>query len=213
MELNEEYHKKKLQEYLALKRSGKLEEIKAKEKAAPYRVYFDANGFICAFTNQLDFKKRDDWQTYKFPSDQIQMLQKDIEELSKYIVVEDRNHKGIFNIKVNKRETTTEVWLSDFLTEVNNSTDSETPTIKCKLTSNKFSVKLQKKIKKNQVNLETPVHFYLTAKNDPHWIFDQLSTTVGELIEHDYIYKDVVDVADCSVYTKKIFKSYGLVRK
>lgn len=72
--------------------------------------------------------------------------------------------------------------------------------------------------KHNKVSLKwspaTQMSFLITAYNDPNVLFENIRLTIGELLVSQFSYNLSDDVPnDFSVYTRKIFSNYVIIKK
>lgn len=182
--------------------AGSVENLIAQVKAAPYRVYFDNNGTIVAFTNAEVFMPQATWTTYDFSQEQLEIL-KD-KDLTRYVVVQDKTTENLYHIKA--RPTELAYMPADaFLTELTNITD-----LRYKLTKKYISISMCNEIKSG-MNIASPttalyngkkyLKFYITAKNDPHMLLQTMVVSVESLILNDDVIRTMpADFSNGSVY-------------
>jgi len=199
------------------------------ESATPHKfcVYFDEwTGIISAITNKPNSSIR---EQYLLTDDPIcQKLMLGVVSTKKYIVAEllhgfkliqkdnfirlRRAEQQLSKLREIKLSTQTDinvvVYLSDYKMEVN---------IRSELI-HKLSGKQQSQIKITQ-NEYDDISFFLTLKNNPMVLYENITINILQLLQNGYQIIDLshlknkVELRNVDVLTKRIFKTYGIKYK
>ena len=149
-----------------------------------------------------------------FTKEQVQILEG--KNWGDYMVKTDPIHATKHTIAVRPIEKQF-VKTSDFLEKIEFS-KSRSYDVSVKLNDNIFTVKLSNKTKKQFKDIDTKIAsiksirqftFYITAENDPHYMLHTERVTLKDLIENTSIERKIpLELAQCDVYTMKIFDKY-----
>lgn len=190
-----------------------VEDILAYKESRPYTVYFNRHGVITYFGNDENPPIQPDWLTHDFSQEQLQILRDN--PVNNYII---KKHTVLKRYCI---EPASRSFLSKnaptFLEEIPEySAHMETPDILCEVMPDRFTVSLSKDIRDELSNSDLTVKklkFFITAKHDPHWLFDSVEIDTAKLKTHKVSVK--MDLSenkkDFSVYTKRKFDTYALV--
>ncbi len=179
-------------------------------------VVFDSNGSILSVSpNDMghDFSDNNLSKAI-FTKEQVQILEG--KNWSDYMVKTDPIHATKHTIAVRPIEKQF-VKTSDYLEKIEFS-KSRSYDVSVKLNDNIFTVKLSNKTKKQFKDIEPKIAsiksirqfaFYITAENDPHYMLHTERVTLKDLIENVSIERKIpLELAQCDVYTMKIFDKY-----
>ena len=179
-------------------------------------VVFNSDGNILSVSpNDMghDFSDKDLSKAI-FTKEQVKILEG--KNLSDYMVKTDPIHATKHTITVRPTEKQF-VKTSDFLEKIELS-KSRSYDVSVKLKDNTFTVKLSNKTKKQFKDIDTKIAsiksirqfaFYITAENDPHYMLHTERVTLKDLIENTSIERKIpLELAQCDVYTMKIFDKY-----
>lgn len=186
---------------------GSVDKLIEYLKSRPFKVYFDKSGNITYF-GQDDVDPINNWKTHAFSQDQLEIL-KDA-DTNKYVVVKDKIVDNVYSIQPKTFEMTKRT--VTFLEEIISVDDSD---VICELSRETISFRFSKNLRRRigESKPSTPaLTFYLTAKNDPHWLFKKFSVPTDKLLTKKISYKLGLDVeiSSLSLYTKKVFDTYTL---
>lgn len=179
-------------------------------------VVFDSNGSILSVNPSdigHDFSDNNLSKAI-FTKEQVQILEG--KNWGDYMVKTDPIHATKHTIAVRPIEKQF-VKTSDFLEKIEFS-KSRSYDVSVKLNDNIFTVKLSNKTKKQFKDIDTKIAsiksirqftFYITAENDPHYMLHTERVTLKDLIENTSIERKIpLELAQCDVYTMKIFDKY-----
>jgi len=190
------------------KLGGDVASIMKYKAELPYKIYFDDQGNITYFGNS-DVTPEDTWLTHDFTQDQLDVLKK--HGTRKYFIHKDKIIDNLYSVQPRTYELTKRVVLH--LEEIDIS--NEESDINCELHKDKIKIYLGEKIKNNigksSISAKT-LYFYLTAKKDPHWLFETIEVPTDQLLHDDFAFDIQLEdrKESLSLYTKKIFDSYTL---
>ena len=179
-------------------------------------IVFDSDGSILsASPNDMghDFANNNLSKAI-FTKEQVKILEG--KNWNDYIVKTDPIHTTKHTIAVKPIEKQF-VKTSDFLEKIELS-KSRSYDVSVILKDNTFIVKLSNKTKKQFKDIDTKIAsiksirqfaFYITAENDPHYMLHTERVTLKDLIENVSIERKIpLELAQCDVYTMKIFDKY-----
>lgn len=190
-----------------------VEDILAYKQSRPYRVFFNKNGVITYFGNDENPPVQTDWITHNFSQEQLKILRDN--PVNNYII---KKHAVLKRYCI---EPASRNFLSknapSFLEEIPElNSGMEVPDILCEVMPDRFTVSLSKEIRQELSNSDLTVKklkFFITAKHDPHWLFDSVEIETAKLKTHKVSVK--MDLSehkkDFSVFTKRKFDTYALV--
>lgn len=196
--------------FLAAKKEagGSVSALVESLKNRPYKLFFDKSGNITYF-GQETFDVPESWETYNFSQEQLAVLKN--ADTSKYIIYKDKLVENLYSIRPKTFEISQRT--ISFLEEVlGNEMDGD---VLCEITKDKvsfrFSKQLRNRIGESSLTAKNMV-FYLTAKNDPHWLFKKITVPTERLLKKKITYAAELDIdlRTLSLYTRKIFDSYTL---
>jgi len=182
----------------------------------PATVYFDETGTILCVTTDEDVEVLSHWTNkHEFTQDQVEILKGKNHNL--FYVKQDPLVDNLFSIESRSVESQYVAAEEEFLSLVEPAKTSSYD-IKCKLTATEFTVTAHKNLIKKYSDVEPSnmvakgkkiLKFYITAKNDPHFMLKTVNVSLANLITSEEIeIKTDTDYSQCSIYTTKAFDKY-----
>jgi hypothetical protein len=193
---------------------GSAKDLMKQIEAKPYTVYFDDAGSILCVTKE-DITPEATWtNSHTFTWEQVRILEGKNTNL--FYVKKDQFVDNLYSIESRPTEKIHVSADNDFLYLIPENVSSAD--ITCSLSSTEFTVTLSEKIlekyssiDKSQIaiNGKKILKFFLTAKNDPHFMFTTISVALPNLVEKKSISFNLPnDYSQCSIYTSKVFDKY-----
>lgn len=182
----------------------------------PAYVYFDDSGNILCVTTDADIETLPHWtHKHEFTQEQVEILKGKNHNL--FYVKQDPLVENLFSIENRSIEsqyvTVEEEFLSLVAAEKTSSYD-----IKCSLNSTQLTITAHKNLIKKYEGIAPSnmvakgkkiLKFYITAKNDPHFMFQTVNISLANLVTAGEIsIKTTEDFSQCSIYTPKVFDKY-----
>jgi|TARA_R110001606_G_C15268550_1_gene639245 hypothetical protein len=178
-------------------------------------IYIDKKGNILSASHgDMGHIENDNIKKIIFTKEQAGILKN--ADLSKYMIVTDPIHDTVHTIQVKQveeRYTKT----TDFLEKIEKS-KSKSYDISVNLKNKLLNIKLSKKNKKKYEGVEThkasinsirQFTFYITAENDPHYMYHTCRVSLKDLLENDVVELPLpAELTHCDVYTMKIYDKY-----
>lgn len=203
--------------FLAAKDSaGGAESLALQQKTRPFSLYFDANGDITCFSNGENVVPQEGWLTHDFTREQLEVLVD--RDLTKYRVRKDPKIDNLYSIELRPLESVYVKANDDFLYEI--SDEGSDADLICKLTDTHLVIRMSKKAKSAYKGIypisatvkgQRLLKFYVTAKNDPHVMYHYTMVSLADLLSEKEIKSETeVDLRGCSIFTIKLFDTYGL---
>ena len=183
-------------------------------EAKPYMVYFDDAGNILCVTKE-DIIPEPSWSnSHEFTWEQVRILEG--KNINLFYVKKDQFVDNLYSIESRPTEKIHVSAENDFLYLITENVS--VPDITCSLSPTEFTVTLSdnmldkySKIDKSQIaiNGKKILKFFLTAKNDPHFMLTTISVALPNLVEKKTISFSLPDnYSQCSIYTSKVFDKY-----
>lgn len=178
-------------------------------------VCFTNDGDILSVSpNDMGQEETENIKKITFKKEQVKILEG--KNWNDYIVKTDPIHNTKHTIAVKPKQKQF-VKTSDFLEKIESS-KSRSYDVSVKLQENTFTIKLSNKIKKEFKEIDTKIasiknirqfSFYITAENDPHYMLHTERVTLKDLLENTTVERKIpLELAQCDVYTMKIFDKY-----
>ena len=182
----------------------------------PARIYFDEQGTILCVTTDIDTESMTHWtHYYDFTREQVSILKNKNHNL--FYIKQDPLVENLYSIESKPVEslyvTADEEFLSIVETKKTKNYD-----IECKLTANTLKILPSKQLVKKYQGIDPSnmvargkkvLKFYLTAKNDPHFMFMTVNVGLAKLISSGSVeFNTDSDLSQCSIYTLKTFDKY-----
>tara|TARA_B100001057_G_scaffold500643_1_gene616828 strand:+ start:2705 stop:3358 length:654 start_codon:yes stop_codon:yes gene_type:complete len=178
-------------------------------------VWFDNEGNILQISADYKRKKTVKEKSAVFTKEQLGILEG--KDVNLYRVVQDAEIETVFTIDLKPLESPFVENDKEFLQLIPKS-KSKVYDVKITLKKDKFTVKLHNKIIKKYKDIEPGLavangkkvlKFYLTSKNDPHFMDTTLNFNLSDLLKQKEITKKLSKNLDqCSIYTIKLFDKY-----
>tara|TARA_R110001606_G_scaffold379613_1_gene539741 strand:- start:1438 stop:2160 length:723 start_codon:yes stop_codon:yes gene_type:complete len=203
--------------FLASKeKAGGIDKLVQNNKEKDWKIYFNQTGDIVCFTqNEVDVKE--DWKTYAFSQEQLQILIDNKDELAKYTINVDPAVDNLYSIQLKEINSIYTDSEKEFLNEIDYG-KSTSFDIKVAVNSAELVVTLSNKSKEvykdvypisATVSGQRLLKFFLTAEHDPHVMFHYEIISLAELITEKKVVRQLPgDLRHCSVYTVKLFDKY-----
>jgi len=193
---------------------GSARDLMKQVEARPYMVYFDDAGNILCVTKE-DVIPEPSWSnSHEFTWEQVRILEG--KNINLFYVKKDQFVDNLYSIESRPTEKIHVSADNDFLYLITENVS--TPDITCSLSPTEFTVTLSdnmldkySKIDKSQIaiNGKKILKFFLTAKNDPHFMLTTISVALPNLVEKKTISFSLPDnYSQCSIYTSKVFDKY-----
>lgn len=203
--------------FLAAKEAagGSLTALMRQVENRPYTVYFDDDGTIFCVTRE-EIVPEESWTNqHTFTWEQVRIL--DGKNTNLFYVKKDQFVDNLYSIESRPTENIHVSAAADFLFLISyNVADAD---LACSIQDKKFTVSLSDKIlekykdlKKDQIaiNGKKILKFFITAENNPHFMFETVTIALPNLVEKQIIAIDLKEnyQNQCSVYTAKVFDKY-----
>lgn len=180
------------------------------------RIYFDDYGTILCVTTDPDTPAMPNWTHYHdFTRDQVAILSNKNHNL--FYVKQDPLIDNLYSIESKPLESQYVTADDEFLYLVDSNRQSVAD-VECCLTNSVFKVTAGKQLirKYKNVNPDSMIargkknlKFYITAKNDPHFLFMTVNIGLAKLISLGSVeFNTDDDLSQCSIYTLKVFDKY-----
>ncbi len=193
---------------------GSARDLMKQVEARPYTVYFDDAGSILCVTKE-DVTPEPTWtNSHEFTWEQVRILEGKNTNL--FYIKKDQFVDNLYSIESRPTEKIHVSADNDFLYLIPENVSNAD--ITCCLSNIEFTVTLSEKIlekyskiDKSQIaiNGKKILKFFLTAKNDPHFMFTTISVALPNLVEKKTIsFSLPSDYSQCSIYTSKVFDKY-----
>lgn len=211
--------KKRRQELVA--NSGSHRKLRQEKQSRPWRVYFTEQGEIITFTQEENIDVKEDWLTYDFKQEQLEVLIG--KNVRKYMVVKDRYVDNLYSIEI-KKESFYEIDANlEYLIELVPTHDDSDYSLLCTISEDHFNLSLHPSvveqymyINPNDATVENKkiLNFFITLPKDPHVLLQEIKVPLVDLLtQKEYSVKLDSNGLKSSVYTKKLFQSYKMVIK
>lgn len=193
---------------------GTAKDLMRQVEARPYTVYFDDAGSILCVTKE-EVTPESSWTNkHEFTWEQVRILEG--KNINLFYIKKDQFVDNLYSIEARPTEKIHVSADNDFLYLIPENISA--PDIICSLSLTEFTVTLSdamlekySKIDKSQIaiNGKKILKFFLTAKNDPHFMFTTISVALPNLVEKKSISFSLPDdYSQCSIYTSKVFDKY-----
>jgi hypothetical protein len=200
--------------------AGNIRKLRRSLLTREWRVWFDHDGNIITFT-QSDLEPKENWNTHDFTQDQLQILVG--KDTGRYVVVKDKEIDNLYSIQV-RTDNFYKLDKNSFLAEIKDfEKETDYYAVLCTLSKDCFNVALNTDIKAEYTNIKPKdaikegsrnLVFYLTAWKDPHIFLEEISVSLEDLLINNSVDVKISGTPDqFSVYTKKLFQEYKLIRK
>ena len=202
------------QRFLAAKEAaGGTDALINSNKNKLVRIFFDDAGTILCITTDADINVLPIWTKYHdFTQEQVSILKNKNHNL--FYVKQDPLVDNLYSIENKPIESVYVTADSDFLSLVDY---GNTYDIACSIKDSVFTIIMHK----DQIDMYKNIHsnnriakgkkvlkFYITAKNDPHFLFDTVNVQLSQLVDKKTLDFKIKHAEDCSIYTIKLFDNY-----
>ena len=159
-------------------------------------------------------------EQHDFTQEQLKILID--KNTAKYVVNKDPNVENLYSIEVRKVEATYFDADSNFLYNIENH-KSDVYEVLCELSESTLTVTLNTDIKEQYRDVDVEkaqrgnakhLCFFVTTPNDPHFLFQEIVIPLSDLLINNNVTVELENPRiRCSLFTKKIFNTYKMIRK
>lgn len=184
--------------------------------STPARIYFDETGTILCITTDASTEPMPHWtHHYDFSREQVAILKNKNHNL--FYVKQDPLVENLYSIESRPIESLYVTADEEFLSVVDQ-VKTTGYDIECCLTDTAFKILPSKQLIKKYAGIDPDnmvargkkaLKFYLTAKNDPHFMIMTVTVSLAKLISLGSAeFKTDGNLSQCSIYTLKVFDKY-----
>ena len=178
---------------------------------AEFYVYFDDTGQILSISGRKDTTSQHRFTT--FPREEVIEFMEGIKSMANYYISENRK-TGKVRIQ---EKITNEITVQTLDTKLYKIEPLTKDNFDVKIIHKNDSLQFKLNAKKREdllgdasdvtVNGATTLDFFITAKNDPHFLKKHISINIAEFIKQDLDIEYKQDL-DISIYTKRVYEDY-----
>jgi len=179
---------------------------------AEFYVYFDDTGQILSISGRKDTTSQHRFST--FPREEVIDFMEGIKSMANYYISENRK-TGKVRIQEKITNEIIVQTLDDKLYKIEPLTKDNFD-IKIIHKNGSLHFKLNTEKGKNllgdafdiTINGATTLEFFITAKNDPHFLKKEISIAIISLIKQDITVDCTGQLGEFSIYTKRVYEDY-----
>ena len=198
------------------KKAGNIQDLMDSQKEKDWTIYFNEHGdIVCLTQNEVEVK--DNWKTYAFSQEQLQILIDNKDDLAKYCINVDPSVDNLYSIQLKEITSIYTESEKEFLNEIEYGRSTSFD-IKVAVNSSELVITMSNKTKEPYKDVypisatiqgQRLLKFFLTAEHDPHVMFHYEIISLAELITEKKVVRELpADLRRCSVYTVKLFDKY-----
>jgi len=206
------------QKFVSLKEEhGSLDSLQKYIKDLKWNLWFDDVGNIVSMSKEPNSELDKNYQVTQFTNEQVKIL-KD-KNWNLYRIVSDKFNNTVKFIEAKPIETEKVSSEEVFLYQIDN-LKSRSYDLKFTVSKQKCTVIPSKKVLKNYSNVSDAVIkgrktmiFYITAKNDPSFLFQTVTIPLDTLLQKQKFEFDIdSDIDHYSIFTLKLFDNYNFIK-
>lgn len=212
--VSKEAEERRLRFQAAKEAAGGLAGLIKQELSKKPKVYFLDDGTIVSLSKE-DIELKEGWQVREFDNEQVQILENN--NWSLFYVKKDPLVDNLYSIESRPLESAVVSAENNSLLLIEDKNDNAECI--CSLSRSEFSITVSLELLEQYKDINTDLatingqkilKFYFTAKNDPHFIFHSEYISLAKLLKSTKLTFAISDdLADCSIYTVKAFKTYS----